>query len=296
MKAPRPLRPLGYAELINEAFDLFKHNIVLLVGIGAVIYVAEGLLETLFVNSPGTKEWLSDGSNALPALVSLPITKAISDRYLGRESSILGAWRDTLRRLVPLLLTSLLALALVLVGFALFLVPGIFASMWVFFAWNVMLAEERYYWSALRRSRDLATGQWTRIFVVSLFALLISSLVLVYMGLLAYAIEELITSVLHAAVGSGPHPAQSDRQAVGAEMLDQMIGAVLVAVVTPIPCLLTTLLYFDVRVRKEGLDVALLAQEITDRGAEFDLDWLRQGIEGGRSPLGGDGPGNLWNV
>src|SRR5438874_439459 len=122
-KAPR-LRPLGYGDLINEAFDLYKHNFVLLVGIGAVVYVGEGLLETLLVNFPTVKEGVSNASDVLPVLVTFPITKAITDRYLGRESSILGSWRYALRRLIPLLLTTLLALVLVLVGFALFLVPG----------------------------------------------------------------------------------------------------------------------------------------------------------------------------
>jgi hypothetical protein len=256
------LRPLGYAELINEAFDLYKRNFVLLIGIGAVVYVAEGLLETLLVNFPTVKEGLSDASNVLPVIVTFPITKAISDRYLGRESSILGSWRDTLRRLIPLLLTSLLAIVLVLVGFALFLVPGIFASMWVFFLWNVMIAEERYYGSAIRRGRDLATGQWTRIFVVSFLALLIAGFVFVTTALIALALEELITALLRAVGGPGPNPFQADRKAVGAELFDQMIGAALGSLTTPIPSLLTTLLYFDVRVRKEGFDVAWLAQEI----------------------------------
>ena len=51
------------------------------------------------------------------------------------------------------------------------------------------------------------------------------------------------------------------RKALAEELLDQMIGGAILAVATPLLALLPSLLYFDVRVRKEGLDIELLSEE-----------------------------------
>src|SRR5215213_11296531 len=85
MNAPRVLRPLGYGEIFNEAFDLYKSNFLLFAGIGAVVFIP---LAFLTAWARGNEFW-----TGVLALVSwVPsvaaagaVTKAIADRYLGNQ-------------------------------------------------------------------------------------------------------------------------------------------------------------------------------------------------------------------
>jgi hypothetical protein len=267
MSERRVLRPMGYGEFINEAFDVYKRNFVLFAGIGAILYIVEGLMETALVNHPAYKGFLSDASDFLPAVAAVPIIKAITDCCLGKEASVAGAWRFVLRRSVPLLLTSLLAMLLFAVGLVALVVPGIVVSVWIFFLWNVMIAEERYYGDAIRRSRELAAGQWVRILNVSLLTLLLAFAVFFCIAVLAVSGEELIQAAFRALTGQAPNLTNPGRRSVGAELFDQMMGAAIMAIATPLLALLPSLLYFDVRVRKEGLDIELLAEELSEDGA-----------------------------
>jgi len=52
------------------------------------------------------------------------------------------------------------------------------------------------------------------------------------------------------------------RKSMAFPMATYGIGSTIYAALTPLPSLLIVLLYFDVRVRKEGYDLELLVQEV----------------------------------
>lgn len=289
MSERRMLRPMEYGEIFNEAFDLYKRNFPLLVGIGAVVYVPYAILSAFGVDSELTQGLVTLGF-FVPLLAAYgAIVKALADCYLGEPVTIGGAWRYILRRLLPYMLTWVLA-ALVLGGIIagvsiliavavgargpgsgpmLALAPVVLilallaiglilvAAFWLAFLPSVMVVEDRFYLAALRRSRDLSAGNWWRIFVVGVFTFMV-----------AYGVMFIVLILFGVFIGmraamTGDAGATDASGAVRGFMIGMHLTyGLLQAVLTPVMALPFVLLYFDVRVRKEGFDIELLAREM----------------------------------
>jgi hypothetical protein len=172
--------------------------------------------------------------------------RAISDTYLGRPTSARASLSFAASRMgATLWLTILLVIGLILAFVALFL-PFI----WLLIAWSValpvMLVEGRGGPSALGRSFKLVEGRWWATagrFVV------------------AYILVFVVTGVVGAAFGALSGVLVSDTS-TGALILEHVVNFLVSLVVTPFVAAVTTLVYFDLRVRKEGFDLALLAERM----------------------------------
>jgi hypothetical protein len=171
--------------------------------------------------------------------------RAIGQSYLGESAD----WRESLRfatRHIPsLLLLTLLYVLGVGLGTVLFIAPGV----WLYVAWAfalpVLLVEGLRGRNALGRSFALVKGRWWKTFGT-----------LVVGFILAAIISSLMQAVflLGAVVGD-------DNDTV-VLVLSALAGIVGLAISTPFQAALLTVLYFDLRVRKEGFDLELLAREI----------------------------------
>jgi hypothetical protein len=117
-----------------------------------------------------------------------------------------------------------------------------------------MVVEDRYYRDAIRRSRELAAGQWGRIVVVSLLTGLLTLGASVVTGVVAGLVEFTYSSPTGPG-GGGEAP-------LAVLLLEGLLNAGIQTVIAPLTTVLGVLLYFDVRVRKEGFDIDLLAQEM----------------------------------
>ena len=172
--------------------------------------------------------------------------KAIADAYLGERPS----WRTSvgyaLRRVHSLLWLVLLYYVLVLVGLFLCLVPGIFLGVAWVVAIPALLTEGIRGRRALGRSYRLIKGRWWPTFGLALLALVFASFV-------SYAVQLLFFApVLTDAAEGAP-------VVLAANTLGSIFSS---AISTPLIAAFTTVLYFDLRVRKEGFDLALLAERI----------------------------------
>lgn len=170
--------------------------------------------------------------------------KAVADGYLGRRPDPRRSLAFALRRwgvLVPL--TVLQNLGMV-AGFALFVVPGI----WLYAAWSVavpvLLIEDTGAVRALGRSVQLVRGYWWRTLGVLLVAGLIAGTVVIVPSLVLGLVLAHTKSVFTAAALRG-------------------VIAVSVGIITvPFVAAVVTALYLDLRLRREGLDIAELAARI----------------------------------
>jgi hypothetical protein len=126
-----------------------------------------------------------------------------------------------------------------------------------YFLWNVMVLENRYYFAAIRRSRELASGHWLRILVI-----IISTLVLYYV--ISFVLLAIVFTIFGLSmlpfVASGPSP--TGPMPVVLILGVTLFYALFASVVVPLLSVVSVLFYFDVRVRKEGFDIELLAQEM----------------------------------
>ena len=170
--------------------------------------------------------------------------KIVSGAYLDVEDD----WRDSLRfalsRLRPLIWLAILSGVLVALGFIACIIPGIyFYGAWAV-AVPVLLLEDVRGRQALKRSRALVTDRWWP----TVGALLVAFV-------LAGIVQALISGLLVAVTFSGGNDlVEAIAQAVG-----NTVGSMLT---TPFTAAVVAAVYFDLRVRKEGFDLELLARRV----------------------------------
>jgi hypothetical protein len=172
--------------------------------------------------------------------------RAIADTYLGRETSARASLRYAGNRLgATLWLTIVLAIGL-LAGFLALFLPGV----WLYIAWTVaypvMLVEGTGGVAALRRSFKLVETRWWatagRVVVT-------------------YILVGVVTAVA-ALLFLAPTEWFLDDTSFGALILEHAANLMVSLVTTPFVAAVTTLVYFDLRVRKEGFDPALLDERM----------------------------------
>jgi hypothetical protein len=170
--------------------------------------------------------------------------KAVSGAYLDETPD----WRECLQ-FARSKLGSLMWLSFVLVVFLIpamlaCLVPGIY----LYGAWAVaapvLLLEGVLGTKALKRSRSLVKGRWWPVAGV----LLLSSILTGIVQAVVLGLTVALVSV------SGNEVANAVAQAIGQTAAS--------ALTTPFAAAVLTVLYFDLRVRKEGFDLELLARRI----------------------------------
>ena len=284
--APVRFRPMPLPELLDELFRLYRRHFSLIVGIsllvalpGLVWSLVTGIYRlnsasyaNLITTSPGAaptfnSQQLSSLLGAillgvLGSLILLPFSlgavyRAVTDVALGRPATIGSVLRETLARYFPLLgLVGLFILMFIgwiiaeAVGFVLLILPGIAvfcAAVYLAVRWSLvvaaMMAEDIGPIRGLGRSWNLVSGSWWRTFGILLIVTILQLIITYGLGILFGLLAALVTT--------------GDVQAA----VTQIVGTILNAVVNPITTIAVVLLYFDLRVRKEGLDLDQLAQQ-----------------------------------
>jgi hypothetical protein len=275
---PARLRPLGIGETLDAALKIYTSRAkTLMMAVFVVVAPVQvfGALVRIslpsgngFGDTPSTPDAAAIiGSVAATLLVFVLTTiagqlatatslKAVSAAYLGEEEDWRASLRFAFSRLWSLVWVAFLILFLA--GFALLgcVVPGVY----LYFSWivavPVLLLEDRRGWSALRRSRELVKGRWWQVFVCIMVAIILTTIV-------AAAFQGVLLAIV-----IGAHSAATSAIAGG---LASIISAVLI---TPFTASVIAVVYFDLRVRKEGFDLALLARTIgVTPPPEAPMEW-----------------------
>jgi hypothetical protein len=261
------LRPLGIGEILDVAIKIFWRHKGTLVRIVLVVVAPITVLTNLIQFSALPDEDTINNGSPSNSDISLYITgilasallgwigstvataacfKAVGEAYIGEPPS----WRSSLgfvaRRLHSVLWLVFLTTLVTGIGVLLCVIPGIY--LWVSFSvvMPVLLLEGLRGGRALRRSRQLVRGRWWPVFALLLIGLILT-------GLVSGVLEGLVAGVTFTDTGNGTFVA----------FLVTTIGAVAAAVITtPFQAAYTSVLYVDLRVRKEAFDLQLLAQAI----------------------------------
>ena len=179
--------------------------------------------------------------------------KAVAQAYLGEQPN----WRESLgfalRRFHSILWIVILGGFLTVVGLVFCLIPGIYLAVSFAVALPVLMAEGQRGRRALGRSRRLVSGRWWW-----------TLLILVVGGLLASIVSGLISGAISAlGFASGSEP-------ISAFLITAIAGTAGALVATPFSASYHTVLYFDLRVRKEAFDLQLIASGL---GVEPPPGW-----------------------
>ena len=269
------LRPLGVGEIVDVAIKIYWRNALTLFRIVLVVVAPVQLVSSLVTTSASTNNKLVTTSTdpvtgrqtvhlnhpyllftGILVIVVLSLVgsilstgacfKAVADAYLGERPDWRSSLGFALRRFGSLLWVLLVASLALLPLFAACLLPGI----WVGVAWSVavpaMLTEGVKGTKALGRSWRLVRGRWWPTFGVLVIGFLLAAVI-------SSVIQYAFTGLLLAGAG---------RSNVAQVVVGTIGGTLSSMLTTPFTAAFVTVLYFDLRVRKEGFDLELLAERI----------------------------------
>jgi hypothetical protein len=261
----RILRPLEFGDIIDETFDLYKKNFFLFAGISAVIILPIMLLQGLLYQAPNPSNPAAAVGAGITAILVLFLLVpgsyaiagvtawAVSQTYLGTVPTILDSYKAIRGRLLSFTWTMFATGLLTSLGTALCVAPGVYLALTYALVSPVFIIEGLGGGDARRRSGQLASGNYWRIFVVLLLAGIfnfIISALFQFGGAILFTHTNPFVPATGASVSTGA--------AVAASLLEG-IGTCLA---TPIAVIAAVMLYYDIRVRKEGFDIELLAQSL----------------------------------
>lgn len=298
----RDLRPMGVGQIVGAAIDLYRDRFATFLTISAVVYVPYALVVAKLLAIarsfalppvPGgfdTSFWtrldlplprwspaasvlssvagvasmphlpgLGDGQSPILAIATAiaelvgavlflglvyPLCSGalmlnISASYLGENLSAGQSYGRVFQRLGRLLSAQFLVTLCVAFGILCCIVPGILASLWLMLVPAVVLLEDDTAWGALRRSRTLMAGNLGKGLLLGLVA-----------GLLGIVWSAMGSWVL----GFVPWPST---------FLADFFEALLEAFTLPLTAGTMVLLYYDLRIRKEGFGLEHLAANAT---------------------------------
>ena len=234
------LRPRSATEIIDASFQLLRRHYTQLVAVAVVALlpyivlvavtggIGAGVLSTLLVF---LAQFLC------MALAEAAVIVGVSDAYLEGSVDIHRSIVSTAGRLPAIIAAGFIRGLAVMVGFIAFIFPAFYVALRTFAIMPVLVLEEKSASDSLSRSWELAKGEVGKIFVTLLLAWMIF--------LVLYFLLVMIVGML---------AAQNQRASA-------LVLAILMALITPITGVVTTLLYYDIRVRREGFDLELLARE-----------------------------------
>jgi hypothetical protein len=275
--APYRLRALALAELLDEAFRIYRREFALFLGLALVVTLpglVMGLLAgsyrsagwmTKFIQSLGNSDAMQTMAQSPPPqsdptlsflgtlvrLILVPVTLGVvvyttNEILHGRTPGIVDALEGTLRRYGALAALSVLIGAMAASSFLVLTIPVVVL---VLVRWAVsvpaLLVEGLGPSRAVGRSWSLVEGRWWRTLGIVLVVLLLTWVASAILGATGGAVIGLV-------------PGLTDDQR-GALIV--VTGSLAGALVLPVNYIAITLIYYDLRVRREGFDLDQLAQQ-----------------------------------
>lgn len=242
------LRPLSLGEVLDTSFAIYGRLFVPLLlisivtqtlplGLGVYVQSAGGPVQhpALWALSTGLTVVLSAVGTAASTFI-------VAETYLGSSLTPREAFLRATPFMGRLIGTSLLVTLLVFAGFVLLIIPGIIAACGLFITPSALVLEDLPGGpAAMARSWALTKGFRMKIFG----ALVVAIVLLLLPGLALSAL----------AIGSADAPLTESLLSVGL----LIVQSVLQILVYPFFYVLATVLYYDLRVRKEGYDLERLA-------------------------------------
>ncbi|MEA2684287.1 MAG: hypothetical protein QOK05_2615 [Chloroflexota bacterium] len=262
------VRPLDVGEILDESFRIYRSHFALMFGVAVVatlpaliVAIGSGSAFNAFQQSFTAAQ---DGTSALPAqdaalgvltlvgfvvgFIMFPITTgapiyAACSVVLGLPATVGSILRDSLRNYWRVWGLGIIYGALLLSSLVIISIPFVIlvAVRWAF-RYQVLYLEHAGVGGSLSRSSALVRDYWWRIFLIMLLVLIVIPFVL---GI----VVNLMATILSFAAPAG----------IARVAISGLLSALVQSLVLPFKAIASTLLYLDLRVRKESLDLQLMA-------------------------------------
>jgi hypothetical protein len=275
-----PLRPLGVGEILDGAITTIRRYPKQMLGLSALVaaisnLIAVGILlylrnETdLFVlDLPfnATREDEAFATLEVTLLAATPgllinmfvqvvvggmLTVVVGKAVLGHPITVREAWNQVLPRFWPLLGAGLLFTVMIVAATFALVIPAIWLYVMFSLTSTALILEGAKVGRSFGRSRELVNQAWWRTFGILLLGTVITTILAYIIGLPF----DLITG------NSGLTTGLAEGMTVTTAALLLTVGTIIADTITlPFVAGVTTLVYIDRRMRREGLDIELARQ------------------------------------
>ena len=261
--------PMSATRIIDRVFFFYSRNFIKFITMVAVIFIPVGVLSSLLTIQSTKYIYSGEGLNnglvmamslgaSLLTMIGTVISSGIlaqgfSELYLGKKIETGSVFGVVLPKLGSMLGAGIVSTIIILIGYCLFVVPGIIFGLWYSMISVVIVLEGIGGMKSLGRSKELAKGNLGKIFGTLFLA-----------GLIAAVINWAIVGAFNMIMGVGM-AASSDALSGASNMyliLAQVFNTVSTIIVTPITAGTIVLIYYDLRIRKEGFDLEMLAKNM----------------------------------
>lgn len=258
MASPSPaaaptLRPRSASEIVDAAFQIYRTQFAPFVMCSAIAYVPMLLLQLLVIGDPMRwaaqpdaaetgglllKSTLSFAAHWVTlTLMTSVLLVCTSQAYLGEPVDVGAAVRHVLPRLWRVLVTSIFRLVVYAIAFMVLLLPVLYVAARYFAVTPAIVLEDATIRGSFRRTAELSGGRkWHVLNTLGLASIIY--------WLLVFGVSIVL-------------------MLVGGFVVRAVGSAVATVLVYPIVVLSLGLLYYDARIRSEGLDIELMAGALT---------------------------------
>lgn len=241
------LRPRSATELVDAAFQVYRRAPVqFMLGVAAVYvpWLVVRLVFDLNITPPTAGNpalavdlnqliLMAAAGMAIFALAGGVTTVLASNVYLEQPVDMPAAFRQVLRRFITLVVASLLVVVLIAIGAILFLFPALYVIARFYAIRQAVMLEDAGVGRSLARASALSKGFKWHILATLFFVVVLTIAV------------DVGVSMLLARLPS--------------RVLVNLFSTALAVVIGPLFGITETVLYYDLRIRKEGFDVEYLA-------------------------------------
>jgi len=257
------LRPMTLGEVLDRTFTLYRENFLLFAGITALPHLLTlifnfGVLSMRGSGTSGASPGLPSAGmiggillgaigGAVLLLLIVGITQAatvsaVSDLYLGRDTSIRDAYAQSKGIIFIVVAIMILSGLATLVGLIFLIIPGIYLACRLAVSVPVAVVEKESPVAAMGRSMALTKDYAGQMF-----------LLLLLVGVLTYVVSILLQlPVIFSSFSAAMAKTQPSVGVTAYSYVAQFLSQVLVG---PIGTISASLMYFNLRVRKEGFDI-----------------------------------------
>lgn len=236
------LRPRKATEIVDAAIEVYRRNPIHFLLLAAIVRVPwlivqivllagrEGDAEAVF-----TSLLIGAGGMVSYFLTAGLVVHMASELYLGRETDSFETIRRVWPKTIQVFVASVLQSVAVVVGLILLLFPAVWITSVIFAVIPAIVIEKKGVMEAFNRSSQLSNG--VKLHVLSALGLVVLIRVIVEVGL---GIVALLI----------PMPE-----------LRYVVVAVAGMLIYPLFGIAVALIYYDIRIRKEGFDIEMMAQQ-----------------------------------
>ncbi len=278
------LRPMGVGDILDTTFRLYRSRFLTFVTIALCVYIpyslamagleivkgnlfpddktgalqAEETTDLFGDENPAPAETSPNAGGGLKGLIYIllgvlgyflfvvvvfplcigAIIQNISAAYLGEEQTAAQSYHRAKKRLMKMIVVQLAVSIISIIGYLLCIVPGIFFTLWYMLATIVAMLEDTSIGNSLSRSKELMQGNLRKGIGLGLVVMVLVSIIMFIL-------------LIGAAFIPWPHPA-----------LAELAYTLLTGLLLPLQTAPLVLLYYDLRIRKEGFDLERLAMAV----------------------------------